>query len=159
MTDIGLRVIKSDEPVKEALSLKSAPKPKPVEYKAETFDVSDNIKRFDLKAEKARSKNPHDYQSAQAKPVNTTPTAFEMITNPLYNTVGKFLGVDTLHDWERNYDKVETIVRWAKKKTGSDKIETIVNFLNGASQFAPTFDMNHKKIDQIHLYAHMQLTK
>lgn len=159
MTDIALRVVKQDAPVQEKLSLKAPTPSAPVEYKAPEVKLSDTFKEFDLKVEKAKKVVPTDYNSV-AKPSQTaTMTAFQMITDPLYNTVGKFLGVDTLHEWGRNYDKVETIVRWAKKKTGSDKLETIVNFLNGASQFAPTFDMNHKKIDQIHLYAKMQLTK
>ena len=161
MIDINsIKTIKSTESVPEKVSL-APPEPKKiVQYRVPKVELSEDIKNFDQKSRERRSTTPYDYNSVSLQrttPIQTSQTAFQMITNPVYNTIGKFLGVDTLHDWNSNYEKVETIVEWAKLKTGSDKIEKMLDFLNGASNFVPTFGMNHKKIDQIHLYAQLQL--
>lgn len=159
MTNVPLTVIPEQKSEKEEVSLKSPAKKEARTYVAEKLELSDGIKKFDLKISK-KTVSPYDYNSISLnrKPSMNNRTATEMITDPLYNTVGKFLGVDTLHDWGKDYDKVETIVNWAKKKTGSDKISRLVDFLNGAYNFAPTFGINHRKLDQVHLIAKLQLS-
>ena len=162
MTDIKLKVIQREEPLKERVSSGEL-RDKPIKQEKieiEKVNLSKNIQNFDSKVNKYKTANPYDYNSislAKRSSVAVTPTATQMILDPTYNTIGKFLGVDTVHEWGVNYDKVKTIVDWAKSRSGAKTIEGLMNFLNGASQFVPSFGMNHKKIDQIHLYATLQL--
>lgn len=130
-------------------------KPKEVkEIVVEKKQLSKNIQDFDKRLRNVAS--PFDFNSVSlARKVEYTPTAGEMIANPTYNTVGKYLGVDTIHDWGQNYDKVKKLVDWAEEKTGKNDINSIMDFLNGALNAAPSFGMNHKKIDQLYLYARL----
>lgn len=100
------------KPVVEELSLdenKKEAKKKVIKIKS--VELSENIKKFDQKSRVATS--PYDYNVVVVtKKPDYTPTADEMITDPVYNTIGKFLGVDTLHDWGKYSDKVKTLVEW-----------------------------------------------
>lgn len=139
-------------------SLKDQPR-EVVEHKAPRVELSDNIKEFDKK-ERKHVTSPYDYNSISLSKKNDyMPTADQMILNPTYNSVGKFLGVDTLHDWSKYNDKVKTLVDWAETKTGSKDINSIMNFLNGALNAAPSFGMNNKRIDQLYLYAKVNMAK
>ena len=158
---MDLIVKPSEEIVKEKLDLSPAPAAKPVNYKAENVGLSDNLKKFDKKV-KVYKENPYSYNSVAIKEKETlpsTPTAFAMITNPEYNMVGKFLGVDTLHEWNKDYDKVYEIVKWAKAKSGVEKTNELVQWINGALNFVPALSSNHRKIDQLYLYSKMQGVK
>lgn len=155
----NLIIIPSEEVVQEKVSLKPKPVTKPVEYKTEKVEVSDNIKSFDDRVKKVHTKNPFDYNNIvldKDQRAITTPTAFQMITNPTYNTIGKFLGVDTLHEWNKDYDKVYAIVKWAESRSGTKKIDQLVQWLNGAINFVPSLSSNHRKIDQLYLYSKIQ---
>lgn len=140
-------------------SLKDVPIEQKV-YKAEKIKLSENIQKFD---KKPRVSSPYDYNTVSLgqgnKNTPITLTAQQLITDPLYNTVGKFLGVDTLHDWSQQCDKIVEIVDWAKKKSGVTDIDKIVDWLAGASNVVPSFGMNHKKIDQLYMYAQLQMQK
>lgn len=139
-------------------SLKDKPKEIKPEIKAEKKELSENIKQFDNKPRKVAS--PYDYNSISlARKVEYTPTADEMLTNPTYNTVGKFLGVDTIHDWSKYSDKVKVLVDWAEAKTGTKDMNGIMNFLNGALNAAPSFGMHSKRIDQLYLYAKLNMNQ
>lgn len=151
----------SDTPYyqKEVLDLKPESSEKPKDFKAPKVELSENITRFDDRVKKVHTKNPYDYNTVSLNKDQravTTPTASAMITNPEYNTVGKFLGVDTLHEWNKDYDKVYEIVKWAKAKSGAEDTTQLVQWLNGALQFVPSLSTNHKKIDQLFLYSKMQ---
>ncbi len=137
-------------------SLKDAPR-KEVVHKAPKAELSENIQAFD---KKPRVASPYDYNSISLnKQVDYTPTADQMITDPVYNTIGKFLGVDTLHDWSKYSDKVKTLVDWAQVKTGKKDMQGIMDFLSGALNAAPSFGMNNKRIDQLYIYARMNMAK
>jgi len=153
-----LTIIPSEETPRENISLgslKDKPKEKRPEIVAEKLELSKNIQKFDNKKHTA---SPYDYNSISlAKKTEYTPTADEMITTPIYNHVGKFLGIDTRHEWNQHYDKVKTLVDWAQKKSGAKDLNSVMNFLNGALNAAPSFGMNHKRIDQLYMYARLNM--
>lgn len=139
-------------------SLRDKPKEIKPEIKAEKRELSEAIKQFDSKPRNVAT--PFDYNAISLdRKVDYTPTADEMITNPVYNTVGKFLGVDTIHDWSKYSDKVKTLVDWAEVKTGKKDMNSVMDFLNGALNAAPSFGMNNKRIDQLYLYAKINMNK
>jgi hypothetical protein len=153
-------VVPDKKTLKEEFSLSSLKdKPRKVkEIRAEKVELSDGIKRFDNRPRKTAS--PFDYNTvALSRKNDYMPSADQMITNPTYNTVGKFLGVDTIHDWSKYSDKVKTLVDWAEIKTGKKDINAIMHFLNGALNAAPSFGMNNKRIDQLFLYAKLNMNK
>lgn len=151
--------LKPQPAYKENISL-SELKDKPVkqvEYTAPKAELSENIQRFDQKVKK-KVASPYDYNSVSlSKKVDYMPSADQMITNPVYNSVGKFLGIDTLHDWSAQSDKVKMLVDWAETKTGKNDMNSIMDFLNGALNAAPSFGMNHKRIDQLYMYAKLNM--
>lgn len=153
--------IKPEKVQRKDISLETLKdKPKPiVTYEATKNEVSKNIQEFDKKVQK-HTASPYDYNSISlAKKAEYTPTADEMIMNPTYNYVGKFLGVDTVHEWGKQHDKVRTLVDWAEQKTGSKDLNSVMNFLNRALNAAPSFGMNHKRIDQLYMYAKLNMTR
>lgn len=151
--DIKLKEIKSEAPKRESVSYEGRMPAEPKQYTAEKKEVSDNIKEFDARPRKVVSYDYNTIALNRPRPVNLT--ADQMLTDPLYNTIGKFLGVDTHHEWGKYYDKVEDLVDWAQDRTGKKDVESIMDFLNGALNAAPSFGMHHKRIDQLHLYAKM----
>lgn len=155
MSDIKLINIKQENHSVKKLSTKGKAPVEAKQYVADKKEISKNIAAFDKKPRKPVA-GPYDYNSIVLNKKPTyTPTADQMLTDPTYNTVGKFLGVDTHHDWGKSYDKVKDLVDWAKKKTGKKDANAIMNFLNGALNAAPSFGMHHKRIDQLHLYSKM----
>lgn len=143
--------VKQTQSKQESVSLKSQKKVTKKEIKVDPVKLSENIQKFDNRERK--SADNYNQISLSKKMPEFTPTAAQMITDKKYNTIGKFLGVDTVRNWGKEYDKVYNIVQWAEKKTGSDDVNDLINFLNGAHEFAPSFGMNHRKIDQINLIA------
>ena len=142
----------------ELVSLEATdPKKKTRDFKIDKLETSKNIQAFDAKAKRARE-SAQNYNAVSLKPktVIHNKTAFELISNPTYNTIGKFLGVDTVHEWGKDYDKVEKIVDWAITKVGTDDLGRLIDFLNGAANFAPTFGTNHRKLDQVYLMSKLQ---
>jgi len=147
----------SPELVKEKLSLDSKPRKEPKEYEAVKVELPENIQEFDKKA-RVYAKNPYDYNSVSLKKekVSITPsqTANQLIINPTYNAIGKFLGVDMLHEWDKYYDKVYTIVEWAKLRTG-DNIHEIMKWLDHKARTLPS--VGNKTIDNLYIFARMKL--
>lgn len=155
MSDIKLIELKQEKSRPQRVSAKGHMEKAPKHYEAEKKSLSENIIKFD---KRKRISSPYDYNTVSLnKTVKYDPTADEMISNPTYNTVGKFLGVDTHHEWGQYYNKVRTLVDWAKKKTGKEDTISVMNFLNGALSAAPSFGMHHKRIDQLYLYARMNM--
>lgn len=143
--------------VKETINtslLKDKPKPQ-VEYVAPKVNLSENIQRFDKKP-RVYTQNPYDYNSVSLHKNKDypTPSASEMIVNPLYNSAAKALGVDTIHDWNRYYDKVAKIVGWAQEKTGYKDSGKISEWIYSQLRNAPA--MGGKKIDDLYIYSRLQ---
>lgn len=155
----NLIIIPTEETLKEKVNLKSPPQTKQPKYEAEKVEISDNIKRFDRKV-KIYTSNPYTYNMVAKKntqqPLSTTQTATQMITNPIYNSIGKFLGVDTIHDWGQYYDKVYLITEWAKQKVGEDKMK-IMKWLTNKSRQVPS--MGAKRIDDLHIAARLEMER
>ncbi len=153
----NLIIIPTEETPKEKVSLKSKPSPKPVSYEADKLELSENIKKFDKKV-KVYTSNPYSYNAVSLKKtklmMGNNQTATQMITNQTYNSIGKFLGVDTLHDWGRYYDKVFTVTEWAKEKVGDDS-RKIANWLTQKLNHIPT--MGAKRIDDLYIAAKLDL--
>lgn len=154
-----LIIVPQEEVLQERVSLKSPPPAKPIQYEVEKKELSENIKRFDRKV-RVYTGNPYSFNAVARKtdrPIaESTQTANQMITNPTYNTIGKFLGVDTVHDWGKYYDKVYTITEWAKQKVGDDKIK-IMKWLTQKIRQVPS--MGAKKIDDLHIAARLETEK
>ena len=75
-------------------------------------------------------------------------------TDPVYFAVGRALGVENAHDWPKYYDKIFTIAEWAKERTQSKDPETVLKWVENASNYAPS--MGSKKIND--LYNHMVIS-
>lgn len=159
VNNMELTVIPNEEVVQEKVSLKSRPQAIQVKHEAPKVELSDNIKRFDKKV-KIHTSNPFAFNTVskrQVRPItNTTQTASQMIVNPTYNSIGKFLGVDTIHDWGRYYDKVHYITEWAREKVGNDTLK-IMKYLTQKLNHTPT--MGAKRIDDLHIAARLELEK
>jgi len=148
--------------VKTTLSLEPEKEVKPKSYKIENVKLPENIQKFDKKV-KVYTENPYSWNSvvkekSKKDEVNASPTqtAEEMILNPTYNSIGKFLGIDTIHDWNKYYDKVYTIVEWAKQEVGDDT-HKIMRWLSDKARTLP--DVGNKTIDNLHIFAYMKLNK
>jgi len=145
--------------VKEKLSLEPEKEFKPKSYKVEDVKLPENIQKFDKKA-KVYTKDPYSFNEVSLKkdetPVPPTQTASQMILNPTYNSIGKFLGVDTVHDWNKNYDKVYMITEWAKTKVGDNKIK-IMRWLSTQARRLPS--LGNKNIDNLYIFARMKMLK
>lgn len=158
MADITLREIKSDPVIQERVSLKT-PQVKKEEkiYEVEKKELSSTIQKFDRKVAVHRN-NPYNFtevsKNIQKKSIGTTQTASEMIANKTYNTIGKVLGVDTIHEWNKYYDKVFVIAEWAKKNIGDD-LDKLVRFLTQKSRSIPS--LGAKRIDDMYIHARMKL--
>jgi hypothetical protein len=160
MANINLRVVEPQVSETKEVDLRAQRRPeRKVDTTITKVELSDNLKRFDEKV-KVFKENPYSFNKVAEKDrsdeVPSTPTAFQMITNDTYNTVGKFLGVDTLHEWNKDYDKVYEIVGWAKKKSGAKDLELLIQWLADQANAAPSLSSNHRKIDQLYLYSKLQ---
>lgn len=137
-------------------ALKDQPK-EVIRYKVPKVKLSENIQAFDERP-RVYTQNPYEYNSVSLrKDVEYTPTASEMIADPLYNKTAKALGVDTVHDWNLFYDKVAKIVDWAKQETNLTDINDLVNFIYQQSSIAPT--MGGRKIDDLYMYFKLKVNK
>ena len=140
---------------KEVLPLKSEPVSEPKTFKAPKVELSENIQKFDRKI-KVYTENPHSFKEAskpQEAPISAVQTASQMIANPLYNEVGKVLGVDTLHEWGLYYDKVFEIVEMAKEKTGIKDTKELSSYIYKQLNYAPS--MGNKRINDVYTYLKM----
>lgn len=160
---MDLQILPTEEVVRENISLnslKDKPKEKQPKYEAEKIELSRNIQKFD-KRPKVYTENPYSYNAVALKKykpdVLPTATAEEMITNPTYNTIGKFLGIDAVHDWNRYYDKVFTITQWAKLKSGTKDTGKLMKWISDKSRTVPS--MGGKNIDNLYLHARLALNK
>lgn len=107
MPDLIIKPTVESKP--EQLDLTPPAPPKVPQYKVEKLKLSDNIQKFDQKP-RVYKENPFSFNAVAKKQAqaqsSTSLTATQMITDPLYNEVGKTLGVDTIHEWGLHYDKV-----------------------------------------------------
>lgn len=155
---MNLQIIPTEEVLRDNISLnalKDKPKVKQPEIKAEKLELSKNIQKFDRP--RVYTENPYSYNYVSLKKekpaVLPTATAEEMIVNPTYNTVGKFLGIDTVHDWNRYYDKVFVITEWAKKKSGFDDMGRLMKWISDKARTVPS--IGEKNIDNLYLFARL----
>jgi len=82
-----------------------------------------------------------------------TPSANEVMVNPLYHAIGKSLGIDKAHDWNKMYDKVFMISEWAKERSGLSDPAEILKWISNKADTVPS--LGAKKINDI--YAHIRL--
>jgi hypothetical protein len=75
----------------------------------------------------------------------------------LYYRVGKSLGIEDPHDWNKLYQQVFTIAEWAKERVGTSDPERIVDWIGKASKYTP--DMGSKKIKDIYNHIRMAIEK
>lgn len=152
MTKFTLQEIPTEEVPRENISLRKITAKKKVEvkkYNVERKEISKNIQQFDRKV---HTKNPYDYNTIslnRQQPI--TPTANQMISDPLYNSVGKLLGLDTTKEWNQYYDKVYTISEYAKKKAKKGKI---LDYIRNLSTTVPS--MGSRRIDDIYIHINLK---
>ena len=148
---------KPEKSVQEIVSLKERPKKEVKNYEVDKVELSKNIQEFDKKP-RVYTKDPYAYNEVSLKKdTEFSLTAQNMITDPLYNMVGKSLGVDTIHDWNRYYDKVQEIVEWAKKETGYKDKDLLVSWIYG--QVGKTTSLGAKRIDDLYIYSKLKQPK
>ena len=158
---MDLTIIPTEEVLQEKVQYRN-PKVKVVEkhYEIPKVEVSKNIQKFDKKP-RVFTENPYAYNSVSLKKfkVEATPSlsASELLTDPTYNTIGKFLGVDAIHDWNKYSDKVYAITEWAKARSGETKIEKLMSWIGKQAKLVP--NMGAKEIDNLYLYARIYLNK
>jgi hypothetical protein len=151
MSKFSLNVIPSEEAPHENISMREVRRSKIIEqkvYKTEVKELSKNIQKFDRKV---YNKNPYDYNTISLnREYKITPTASQMVANPLYNAVGKSLGIDAAKEWNQYYDKIYKITEWARERTKTDEVEKIIRYLATAANKAPS--MGARRIDDIYVY-------
>jgi len=105
---------------------------------------------------KPSSNNSYSYNSISLakKDVLPTPSASQMLTDPLYNRAAKALGVDTVHSWNNYSEKVAKLVDWAKKETGYTDNEKLVGWLYSQLKSAPS--MGSKRIDDLYIFSRLK---
>ena len=81
------------------------------------------------------------------------PQPEQMVAMPVYNAIGKYLGIDTVHEWNQNYEKVFKITEWAKERSGLTDTYEIEKWIDGVLSKIPS--LGAKKITN--LYAHIKL--
>ena len=158
MSDIQLEEKPLHKETHEDISMREVRRSKKVEvrkYEVDKKEISKNIQKFDQKR-KVYTENPYSYNYVSLKKSQKiTPTAEAMAASPLYNSVGKVLGLDTAKEWNQYYDKVYSIAEWAKKKVGNDDILKVIKFITDKSRTIPS--MGARRIDD--LYIHIGITK
>lgn len=159
---MDLTVIKPEEIVREDISLRSLKdkaRPKQIEYEVEHKELSKNIQAFD-KRPKVYTENPFSYNSVSLKKKTSSipsVSASEMITNPTYNTIGKFLGVDTIHDWNKLSDKIYVITEWARIKSGEKEAGKLMTWISKQAKKVPS--VGNSNLDNLYLFARLFLNK
>lgn len=96
--------------------------------------------------------NPYDYNAiALRRKLKSVPNATysQTVANPLYNTIGKYLGIFSPSDWENHYDKVVYIADYARNKVKSHDIFKVMEEVRNIANSAP--DFNGKNITNIYL--------
>ena len=106
--------------------------------------------------------NPYDFNSVSLKITRDNqegylPQADVLIVNPLYNKVGKFLGIDTVREWNDYYDKVYRITQWAKTKAKSNDVNEIINVITQKANQTPT--MNQRRVTDIFIACELDSNK
>lgn len=122
---------------------------------APKVELSENIQKFDARP-RVRTDDPWSFSGAKKKqeaPISSIQTASQMIANPLYNEVGKVLGVDTINDWGLMYDKVHEVVELAKAKSGIKDNKELTAWLYKQLNYAPS--LGSKKINDVLTYLKM----
>ena len=141
---------------KNELSLNSKSIVKQKDYTVPEVKLSENIQKFD-KRPRVYTNNPYSFNEVSKKqieaPIQMSPTATQMITDPLYNEVGKSLGVDTLHEWGMNYDKVQDIVDLAKQRSGIKDSKKLSNWIYQLLNKVPS--LGGKRINDVHVFLKM----
>lgn len=132
-----------EKPIKVSMEPRKV-KPQPV-YKVEQVELSENIQKFDSKPRYTENE-----VKTLSERTGATLTATQMITEPLYNRTGKLLGVDSIADWSKNYDKIYKIVEVAKEKLKTDDIEKILPWLYKQVNAAP--NITNRKLDDLNVY-------
>lgn len=144
---------------KDTLPLNSEPKVAPKEFVTPKVELSENIQKFDRKP-RVYTENPFSFKGVTKRRVEESPelspTASEMITTPLYNEVGKILGVDTHHDWGKSYDRVYEVVELAKAKSGIKDPNKLSAWIYQQLHRAPS--LGNKRIDDVYIYLKMSST-
>lgn len=155
---MDLTVIPTEETPREDISMREIRKKKIIvekKYEVDKKEVSKNIQKFDQKP-RVYTKNPYSYNEVSLKRLQKiTPSAEALVSQPLYNAVGKILGLDTAKEWNQNYDKVFKIAEWAKEKTKTEDILKILKYISSQARSVPS--MGSRRIDDI--YIHIGLTK
>lgn len=141
---------------KEVLPLKSDPTPEAKTYEVPKTELSENIQNFDRRV-KVHTTNPHSFNSVAKEqvdvPISAVQSASQMIATPIYNEVGRILGVDKLHEWGMYYDKVHEIVEMAKQRTKSTDTKTLTEYIYRQLNDSPT--LGNKRIIDVHTYLKM----
>lgn len=138
--------------VPEKLSLADKPI-KQKEYVAEKVELSENIRNFDKKI-KVHTQDPYNYNSVSLqKREIPTKTLMEVVTSPLYGRAANVLGVGDAHDWNRNYDKVQFIVDWAKQKTKIEDTQKLISWIY--SQVVKVPSVTSRRLDDLYTFAKM----
>lgn len=155
-----IKTVNTVENIKKLVNIEPKKEKKTKEYEIPKVEISKNIQRFDKKP-RVYTENPYSYNAISLKKdkPDAIPdkSASELLVDPVYNTIGKFLGVDAIHDWNRYSDKVYAITEWAKAKTGKEDIGDLMNWIGKQAKLVP--NMGAKEIDNLYLYARMYLNK
>lgn len=149
---VDIQIIDSPEVEKTPVSLKAKPKEKPQKVVVEKVELSERIVQFDKKKRES-SNNPYSYNFVAQK-IKQSQTANQAITNPLYNFVGKYLGVDTRHDWDLFYDKIVSIADWAKHKSGENDVSKVISWLGRKSKSSHSISGN--AINDLYLFSKLE---
>lgn len=158
-----LIIVPSEEVEQKKVDITGHLEAKPKKYEVKENEISQNIQKFDRKVKKLKvfTENPYSYNSVSLKrekaPVAPNQSASTLITDPVYNTIGKFLGVDTIHDWNRDYDKVYAIVEWAKAKSGEKNLGQLMRWIGSQARRVP--NVGNKNIDNLYIFARLYLSK
>ncbi len=151
MAELQLEVKETIETPIESVSLKGKRHIKQVAPKLEKVELSDNIKKFDKRPRTDPfSFNAISLKKANENKVKLVPSAEQMVTDPLYNSVGKVLGIDTKKEWNIYSDKIFTITQWIKTKYKLDTADSILRTISNLSTRVPS--MGVRRIDDIYIY-------
>lgn len=131
--------------------LKDKPRSTP-EYKAPEITLSKTIQEFDSKKTKSV-----EYKAPLLNEEPNSPTASQMLTDPIYNRAGRALGVDNMHSWYKNHEKIKILVEWAKKETRFEDSDRLSSWLYSQTKQAPS--MGGTKIDDLYSYFRLKTPK
>lgn len=115
-------------------------------YKADKVELSKNIRNFDS-LPKVKVEEKTRVLSAN---IGMTLTATQMVSDSTYNKVGKMLGVDTVADWNKNYDKIYNIVQKAKESLNGGDIDEILKWIYKHVNAAPS--ITNRRLDDLNTY-------